>query len=158
MYNAKIINIEDKISDITNVATKAYLNAKINEVKGEISSITDLATETTLNSKINEVKGEIPNITNLAAISALTAVENKIPSVSNLVKNLIITQINEFEKKNTDHNHDKYITTPEFNSLTSGNFTARLKQANLASKELTKYLIDKFGIINAAKCFSLGIF
>ena len=76
---------------------------------------------------MNEVKGEIPNITNLATISALTAVENKIPSVSNLVKNLIITQINEFEKKNTDHNHDKYITTPEFNRLTSENFAARLK-------------------------------
>ena len=36
--------------------------------------------------KINEVKGEIPNITNLATTAALTAVENKIPNVSNLVK------------------------------------------------------------------------
>ena len=37
VYNAKIKNIEDKIPDITNVATKSTLNAKINEVKGEIS-------------------------------------------------------------------------------------------------------------------------
>ena len=119
----------------------------------------NLATNPSLNAKINEVKGEIPNITNLATKTALNAVENKIPSVSNLVKKTDYnTKINEIEKKITDHNHDKYITTPEFNSLTSGNFTARLKQANLASKELTKYLIDKFGIINAAKCFSLGIF
>ena len=29
---------------------------------------------------------KIPNITNLATITALTAVENKIPNVSNLVK------------------------------------------------------------------------
>ena len=36
--------------------------------------------------------------------------------------------------KITDHNHDKYISTPEFNKLTSENFAARLKQANLASK------------------------
>ena len=32
--NAKEKNIEDKIPDITNLATKTTLNAKINEVKG----------------------------------------------------------------------------------------------------------------------------
>ena len=64
---------------------------------------------------INEVKGEIPNITNFATTSALTAVENKIPIVSNLVKKTCYnTKINEIEKKITDHNHDKYITTLEF--------------------------------------------
>ena len=63
MYIAKIKTIEDKIPDITNLATNASLNAKINEVKGEIPSITKLATTTALN-----------------------AVENKIPSVTNLVK------------------------------------------------------------------------
>ena len=62
-YNAKIKNIEDKIPDITNLATKAILNTKI-----------------------NEVKTEIPIISGLATTSALTAVENKIPNVSNLVK------------------------------------------------------------------------
>ena len=36
VYNAKIKNIEDKIPDITNLATKTTLNAKINVVKGEI--------------------------------------------------------------------------------------------------------------------------
>ena len=34
----------------------------------------------------------------------------------------------------TDHYHDKYITTQEFNKLKSENFTARLAQVNLASK------------------------
>ena len=29
------------------------------------------------------------------------------------------TKINEIEKKITDHSHDKYITTPEFNKLTA---------------------------------------
>ena len=33
--------------------------------------------------------------------------------------------------KNKIANHDKYITTPEFNKLTAKNSTARLKQANL---------------------------
>ena len=32
-YNAVIINIEDKVPDITNLAAKTTLNAKINEVK-----------------------------------------------------------------------------------------------------------------------------
>ena len=34
------------------------------------------------------------------------------------------------KKKNTNHDHDKYITTPEFTKLTSANFAARLAQAN----------------------------
>ena len=48
VYNTKIENIEDKIHDITNLATKTTLNAKINEVKGEISNITNLATTAAL--------------------------------------------------------------------------------------------------------------
>ena len=40
VYNAKIKNIEDKMPDITNLATKTAFNTKINEVKGEITSIT----------------------------------------------------------------------------------------------------------------------
>ena len=77
VYNAKIKNIEDKIPDITN-----------------------LATETTLNAKINEVEGEIPSVTNLATKVSLTTVENKIPSVSNLGKKLTIAQkLMKFERK-----------------------------------------------------------
>ena len=30
--------------------------------------------------------------------------------------------INETEKKITDHDHNKYITTPEFNNLSAENF------------------------------------
>ena len=45
------------------------------------------------------------------------------------------TKINETENKiTTDYDHDKYITTQEFNKLTSENFIARLEQAHLASK------------------------
>ena len=46
--NDNIKNIEDKIPDITNLATKNTLNAKINEVKGEIPSTTNLATNPSL--------------------------------------------------------------------------------------------------------------
>ena len=48
--------------------------------------ITSIAASASLNAKINEVKGGIPDITNLATTTVLIAVENKIPSVSNLVK------------------------------------------------------------------------
>ena len=42
--------------------------------------------------------------------------------------------MSEIEKKVTDHNHDKYITTSEFNRLTTENFAARLAQAKLVPK------------------------
>ena len=106
VYNAKMKNIEDKMAD---------------------------ATTATLNAKINEVKSKIPNI-NLATTSSLTVVENKIHNVPNLVKKKkTVTQILE-NKITTDHDQDKYITTQEFNKLTSEKFSARLKQANLANK------------------------
>ena len=38
------------------------------------------------------------------------------------------------KRKVTNHTHDKYITTPEFNKLTTENFAARLAQANLVTK------------------------
>ena len=49
-------------------------------------------------------------------------------------KKLTITQINEIESKITVHDHDKYVSTPEFNKLPAENFAATLKQPNFASK------------------------
>ena len=51
MCNAKIKCTEDKIPDITNLATNTILHAKINEVKDEIPSITNLATTADLKAK-----------------------------------------------------------------------------------------------------------
>ena len=36
------------------------------------------------------------------------------------------TKVDKIEKKITDHKHDKYITTLEFNTLTAEHFAARL--------------------------------
>ena len=81
------------------------------------------------NAKVSEIEGTIPSISGLVTTSALTAVENKIPSVTNLVKKTDYdTKISELEKKLTDHKHDKYVTTPEFNKLTAETFAARLAQ------------------------------
>ena len=49
-------------------------------------------------------------------------------------------------KKNlTDHDHDKYIITPEFNKLLAEVFDARLKQTDLVTK---KYFDDKLKSLN----------
>ena len=59
----------------------------------------------------------MPNITNLATTTALTAVENEIPNVRNLIKKTDYnTKISETENKITsDYDHGKYITTQELN-------------------------------------------
>ena len=44
------------------------------------------------------------------------------------------TKVTEIENKLNNHNHDKYITTPEFNTLAADIFNARLSQANLVAK------------------------
>ena len=52
-----------------------------------------------------------------------------------MVKNIDYdTKLSEIENKLNNHNHDKYITTPEFNNLAVGVFNARLAEANLITK------------------------
>ena len=69
----------------------------------------------------------MPSISGLATNTVLTAVESKIPEFSSLVKKTDYnTKINEIENKVNDHNHDKYITTPEFNTMAADVFKARL--------------------------------
>ena len=76
---------------------------------------------------LKDLESKIPCITALATDSVLTAVESKIPNVSSLVKNTNYdTEISDIEKKITDHDHGKYITTSEFSKLTIQNFNAIL--------------------------------
>ena len=64
----------------------------------------------------------------LATKTALITVENKIPDFINLIeKTDYNTKVTEIEKKLTDHNHDKYIDTSEFNNLAAV-FNARIAQ------------------------------
>ena len=72
---------------------------------------------------------------NLATKTALTTLENKIPSVSNLVKKADYnTRVTEIGNKLTNYNHDKYIDTSEFNTLATNFFNEGLAQANLITK------------------------
>ena len=89
-----------------------------------------------LKKQIIEIENNMPSIIGLATTSALTTVQNKIPDVSSLVKKTDYnTKITEIEKKVTDHNHDKCITTPESNKFAREVFNERLKQANLVTKK-----------------------
>ena len=88
------------------------------DAEQKIPDTSDLDQKTDLNAKITDVEYKIPTITSLATNSKLTAVENKILNINNLVKKTDYnTKISDIDKKITDHNHDKYITTPEFNTL-----------------------------------------
>ena len=85
--------------------------------------------------KLNELENKIPDVSNLVAETALAAVENNISDISNLVKKTNYnTKITEIENKLNNHNHDKYLDTPEFNKLAKDIFNATLAQANLITK------------------------
>ena len=127
-----IKSIADVIKKHGPLATKNELDAVENKIPDANSLVKK---KTDLNAKITEIEGKIPRITGLATNSALTAVENKIPNVSSLIKKADYnTKICEIEEKVSDHNHDKYITTPKFNTLAARVFTGRLAQGDLITK------------------------
>ena len=54
----------------------------------------------------------------------MTALENEIPNISSLVKKTDYnTKLLKLRKQFTDHDNDKYITSPEFNNLAARAFT-----------------------------------
>ena len=111
-YDANKLEIENKISDTSGFVKKTDYNTKITEIEGKFRDVSGFATKTTL-----------------------TTIENKIPDVGNLVKKADYnTKVTEIENKLNNHNHDKYITTPEFNTLAADVFNARLARANLVAK------------------------
>ena len=104
-------------------------------LENEITGTNGHVKKTDYNTKITEIEGKLPSISGLATVAALTAVEIKMLIISNLVKKSdYSTKITEIKKKLTDHNHDKYITTPEFNRLAADIFNVRLAQENLMTK------------------------
>ena len=84
---------------------------------------------------MNNSDTKIPNATSLIHINQYNTdtqnLEKKIPHTSSL-ETVHNTKIGEVENKISDHAKD--ITTQEFNKLTAEHFAARLKQADLLSK------------------------
>ena len=79
-YNAKITEIENKIPNTINLATKNALTT----VENKIPDTSGLVKKTDYNTKITEIEGKILDIGNLATKTELTTVENKIYDISGL--------------------------------------------------------------------------
>ena len=132
-YNKLVTNVDN--IDTARFVKKTKYEKDGSDFEDEISKIDKkildvcslVKKKTDFNTKVAEIEGKIPSITGLATNSELTAVEHKIPGVSRLVKKTDYnTKISEIENKVNDHNDDKYITTPEFNTLAADVFNARL--------------------------------
>ena len=125
---------------VNNISTSGFiLKTKCDADKPELEKknpdTSNLIKKSDYNTKISEIENKIPSISNLATKTALTTVESKIPSTNNLVeKTDYNAKITEIENKITNHKHDEYITTPEFNRLATDAFNTRILQANLVKK------------------------
>ena len=102
---------------------KSNLKKKISDADKKFLILVDLLKKTDYNAAATELENKIASISGSDTSSALNAIENEIANVSNLVKKKkkadYDTKISEIETKLTDHNHNKYITTPEFNNFTA---------------------------------------
>ena len=131
--------INELVAEVDNIDTSGFvLKTKYNtdktKLENKIPDISGLVKKAHYNTKITEIEKKIPDISNLASKTALTAIENKVPSVSDIFKTDYNTKITDIENKLNNHNHDKYIDTSEFNKLAFDVFNARLAQANLITK------------------------
>ena len=121
--------------DTSGFVLKTKYNKDKSEIENKIPDVSGLVKKTDYNAKTTEIEAKILSISGLATNAALTTVENKIANISSLAKKTDYDiKIIEIEKNLTDHNHDKYITTPEFNTLAAIVFNAGLAQANLIIK------------------------
>ena len=129
---AKVDNI-----DTSGFVLKTKYDTEKSELENRIPDTNGLVRKTDYDAKKTDIEGKSPAVSNLLTKTALTTVENRIPSVRNSVKKADYNaKIIEIENKLNNHNHDKYITTPEFNTLAADVFNSRLSQANLVAKTI----------------------
>ena len=124
----------EKVNDID---TNRFVWHRQKELENKIPDTSGLVKRLDYNAKINEKENKMPSISGLAINDALTVIEKKISNINSLVKKKrtdYSTKITEIEKLLTDHNHDKYITTPEFSKPSAEDFDSRLAQAHLVTK------------------------
>ena len=132
----KKIECDKLAAKVNNIDTSAFVlktkyQADKAELEKKIPDVADLVKKT----KLTELENKISDVSNWSTKTAVSAVENKISNVSGLVnKANYDIKISELEKKLTDHNHDKYITTPEFNTLAADAFNTRSAKTNLIKK------------------------
>ena len=110
---------------------------QIKKLANKIPNTSNLVKKIDYNAQITKIEGKIASISGLATNAAWTTIENKIPNISSLAKKKrknYNTKIKAIENKINDQNYEKYIATPEFNTLVSNVFNARLAQKNLVTK------------------------
>ena len=82
------LNIPTKTSDLVNdsgfvTGSNFATKAELKEVENKIPNVSNFATKSDVSNSISVVEAKIPSVANLATKEELTAVENKIPNVSN---------------------------------------------------------------------------
>ena len=127
---------DELVAKVNNNDTSGFaLKTKYNTDKTDLENKIPHTADFNKKAKLTELENKISDISNLATKTALASVENRIPNFSNLVnKRNHNTKLTEIENKLNNHNHDKYIDTPEFNKLAVDVFNVRLAQANLVTK------------------------
>ena len=139
---------EKLVAKVNSIDTRGFVlktkhDTDKSELENKIPDTSDLVKKTHYDAKITEIECKIPHIPNLAIKTALTTVENKIPNVSSLVKKTdYTTKVTEIENKLNNHNHDKYITTPEFNTSAADVFNASLSRENLVKKQILMLIVE----------------
>ena len=104
----KLVPIPNDLSKLSNVVKndvvkKTEYNKLVIKYSKLVNNIdtSDFVLKTNYNTKITELENKTPDISNLATKTALTTVENKIPSISDLVKKTDYnTKVTEIKKKN----------------------------------------------------------
>ena len=138
--------VYDKLVAKVNCIDTSGFDTDKSDLEKKIPHTSGLVKKLDYNAKITEIENKIPSISGLATTSSMTAPENKTTNISSLIKKKDYnTKITEIEKNPTNHDHDKYITIPEFNNLAARVFTARLATTNLVAK---KDFDDKLKIFN----------
>ena len=143
-FSRNLSNLKTKVDDLDVDKLKAVPSnlKKISDVVDK--EVFNSTKSKTLKTKANNLERKILDVTTVIHINQYNTdkqnleekigdVDEKVVDASGLVtKTILNTKISEAENKIL--NHDKYITTPEFNNMTTGNFAARLKRAHLVSK------------------------
>ena len=143
-FSRSLSNLKTKVDDLDVDKLKAVPSnlKKISDVVDK--EVFNSTKSKTLKTKANNLERKILDVTTVIHINQYNTdkqnleekigdIDEKVVDASGLVtKTILNTKISEAENKIL--NHDKYITTPEFNNMTTGNFAARLKRAHLVSK------------------------
>ena len=140
----KLVPVPTDLSKLSNVVKNDVVKKDVyNKLVTKVNNIdtSRFVLKTKYDTDKSELENKIPDTSNLVKKAdnnnKITEIKGKIPNVSSLVKKTDYnTKITEIENKLNNHNHDKYFTTTEFNTLAEAVFNAGLARANLVAKTI----------------------